>query len=93
MLHVESAKYQSDYKIIVTFNDGSSHLVDFENTIFNDSRAIVSSLKDLTVFKDFSIQHHTITWGNGLDFAPEFIKDCSIKLLEKTAEPRDSAKK
>ncbi len=85
MLHVESAKYHSDYKIVVAFNDGSTHLVDFENTISNDSRAIVSALKDLTVFKDFSIQHHTIAWANGLDFAPEFIKDCSIKLLTETA--------
>ena len=85
MLHVESAEYQSDYKIIVTFNDGSSHLVDFENTISNDSRAIVSALKDLTVFKDFSIQHHTLAWANGLDFAPEFIKACSIKLLGESA--------
>ena len=85
MLHVESAKYQSDYKIVVAFNDGSTHLVDFENTISNDSRAIVSALKDLTVFKDFSIQHHTIAWTNGLDFAPEFIKDCSIKLLDESA--------
>ena len=85
MLHVESAKYQSDYKIIVTFNDGSSHLVDFEKVIFNDSRAIISALRDLTVFKAFSIQNHTISWGNGLDFAPEFIKACSIKLLTETA--------
>lgn len=85
MLHVESAKYHDGYKIEVTFNDGSSHLVDFENTISNDSRAIVSALKDLTVFKDFSIQHHTLAWANGLDFAPEFIKDCSIKVLNETA--------
>ncbi|MCR5284188.1 MAG: DUF2442 domain-containing protein [Treponema sp.] len=85
MLHVESAIYKNDYKIVVTFNDGSSHLVDFENTISNDSRAIVSALKDLTVFKDFSIQHHTLAWANGLDFAPEFIKDCSIKLLGESA--------
>ena len=85
MLHVESAKYQSDYKIIVAFNDGSSHLVDFENTISNDSRAIVSALQDLSVFKDFSIQNHTISWTNGLDFAPEFVKECSIKLLGETA--------
>ena len=85
MLHVESAKYHDGYKIEVTFNDGSSHLVDFENTISNDSRAIVSALKDLTVFKNFSIQHHTLAWANGLDFAPEFIKDCSIKLLGESA--------
>ena len=80
ILHVESAKYHSDYKIAVTFNDGSSHLVDFEKVIFDDSRTIVSALRDLAVFKDFSIQNHTISWANGLDFAPEFIKDCSIKL-------------
>ena len=85
MLHVESANYQSDYKIVVTFNDGSSHLVDFEKTIFTDSRVIVSALRDLNVFKEFSIQNHTISWANGLDFAPEFIKDCSIKLLGESA--------
>ena len=85
ILHVESAKYHSDYKIAVNFNDGSSHLVDFEKVIFDDSRAIVSALRDLAVFKDFSIQNHTISWANGLDFAPEFIKDCSIKLLGESA--------
>ena len=85
ILHIESAKYHSDYKIAVTFNDGSSHLVDFEKVIFDDSRAIVSALRDLAVFKDFSIQNHTISWANGLDFAPEFIKDCSIKLLDESA--------
>ena len=85
MLHVESAVYKSDYKIAVTFNDGSSHLVDFEKTVFNDSRAIVSALKNISVFKNFSIRNHTITWGNGLDFAPEFIKDCSIRVITETA--------
>ena len=85
ILHIESAKYHSDYKIAVTFNDGASHLVDFEKVIFDDSRAIVSALRDLAVFKDFSIQNHTISWANGLDFAPEFIKDCSIKLLGESA--------
>ena len=85
ILHIESAKYHSYYKITVTFNDGSSHLVDFEKVIFNDSRAIVSALRDLEVFKIFSIQNHTISWANGLDFAPEFIKDCSIKLLGESA--------
>lgn len=85
MLHVESAKYHNGYKIAVTFNDGSSHLVDFEKVIFNDSRAIVSALRDLEVFKDFSIQNHTISWASGLDFAPEFIKECSIKILGDSA--------
>ena len=79
------AEMYYEYKMTVSFNDGTSHLVDFEKTVFNDSRAIVSALKDLAVFKDFSIQNHTISWANGLDFAPEFIKDCSIKLLGESA--------
>ena len=75
MLHVDSAKYHSGYIIAV----------DFEKVIFNDSRAIVSALRDLEVFKDFSIQNHTISWASGLDFAPEFIKECSIKILGDSA--------
>lgn len=85
MLHVETAKYYEDYKITVSFNDGSSHIVDFENAILSDSRPIISALKDVSLFKDFYIKNHTISWSNGLDFAPEFIKDCSIKVLNETA--------
>ena len=85
MLHVETAKYYEGYKIIVTFNDGSTHIADFEKAIFSDNRPIISALKDISLFKDFSIRNHTISWSNGLDFAPEFIKDCSIKILNETA--------
>ncbi len=85
MLHVESAEYYKEYKITVTFNDGSSHIADFEKTIFSDSRPIISALKDVSLFKDFSIKNHTVSWSNGLDFAPEFIKDCSVKILNKSA--------
>lgn len=85
MLHIESAKYFNDYKMEVFFNDGSTHIVDFEHTIFNDTRPIVKALSDKNLFQDFSIQLHTITWANGLDFAPEFIKSCSIKTIKEIA--------
>ena len=85
MLHVESAVYLNGYKLKVSFNDGSSHIVDFEKTILNDNRKIITDLKDLSLFKDFSISNHTVSWTNGLDFAPEFIKSCSIKVLDETA--------
>ena len=42
--------------------------------IFQDKREIVQSLKDVALFKSFTVKVHTITWPNGLDFAPEFIK-------------------
>ena len=85
MLHVESAKYYEGYKITVSFNDGSIHIADFEKAIVSDTRPIITALKDITLFKDFCIKNHTISWSNGLDFAPEFIKDCSIKVLNETA--------
>ena len=97
MLHVENAVYLKDYQITVSFNDGSSHIVDFKQTILNDTRPIISELKNLEIFKDFSIQHHTISWSNGLDFAPEFIKSCSIKTIKESAwwakqKPQTAAK-
>ena len=50
-----------------------------------DSRPIISSLKDIFLFKDFCIKNHTVSWSSGLDFAPEFIKDCSIIVLNESA--------
>ena len=85
MLHVENAVYLKDYQITVSFNDGSSHIVDLKQTILNDTRPIINELSDINKFKDFSIQHHTISWSNGLDFAPEYIKSCSIKTIKETA--------
>ena len=85
MLHIKYAKYYDDYKLTVLFNDGSSHLVDLKNTIFSDSRPIIIELKDLSLFKDFTIKNHTISWSNGLDFAPEFLRLCSIKRLDEIA--------
>ena len=85
MLHVESAKYTEAYKMTVSFNDGTIHIVDFEKTIFSNARPIIAALKDISLFRDFCIRNHTISWSNGLEFAPEFIKDCSIKVLNEIA--------
>ena len=70
LLYVESAKYYDDYKLTV---------------LFNDTCPIILALKDISLFKDFTIKNHTISWSNGLDFAPEYIKDCSIKVLNEIA--------
>ena len=74
MLHVTEAKYIGDYKISVAFNDGCRIIADFEKVVKSDHRAIVQQLVNINTFKDFSLQAHTITWSNGVDFAPEFIK-------------------
>ena len=75
MLHITDAKYIADYKISVAFDDESCGVADFESAVKNDHRPIIRQLANLDVFKNFKIQANTIVWSNGVDFAPEFIKD------------------
>lgn len=79
MLHVVKAEYIADYRIKVTFNDGLCVVADFKDTILRDSRAIIKSLSSLEVFRDFCVQANTITWSNGVDFAPEYIKSIAVE--------------
>ena len=74
MPSVISAEYVGDYKIKVTFDDSTSGIADFKETIFTDHLDIIRELKDLKKFRDFKVDADTIVWGNGLDLAPEFIK-------------------
>ena len=63
-----------DAEEFVKFNDGYHFVADFESVIKSDHRPIVQQLADVNTFKDFTLQAHSITWPNGVDFAPEFIK-------------------
>ena len=74
ILHVVSAEYAGDYKIKVKFNDSTTGIADFKETIYTDHLDIIRELKDLNKFRDFTVEAFTIVWGNGLDLAPEFIK-------------------
>ncbi|MBR5927280.1 MAG: DUF2442 domain-containing protein [Spirochaetia bacterium] len=74
MLCVTSAEYAGDYKIKVKFNDSTSGIADFKQKVSTDHRPIIRELQDIELFKNFWIEADTITWRNGVDFAPEFIK-------------------
>ena len=73
MLSIIDAKYLEKFKINVTFNDQKSSIVDLEDKIKNDKRAIIKRLKDIDTFKAFNIKNDTIVWENGYDPAPEFL--------------------
>ena len=74
ILCVTSAEYGGDYKIKVKFNDSTSGIADFKQKVSTDHRPIIRELQDIELFKNFWIEADTITWSNGVDFAPEFIK-------------------
>ena len=69
---VIDAKHIKDYTLYLRFSDGSDGEVDLEPELDGE---IFQPLKDITFFKDFSLNQelHTVVWPNGADFAPEFL--------------------
>lgn len=78
ILHVISAEYAGDYKIKVKFNDSTSGIADFKQKVTTDHRPIIHELSDIKKFRNFSVDEFTIVFGNGVDFAPEFIRSLII---------------
>jgi len=70
MLEVRTAKYISDYKIYVRFNNDTEMVLNLEPHLDGE---IYEPLKDKQYFKNFRVELNTISWENGADFAPEFL--------------------
>ena len=65
---VIQAEYRGEYRILVTFNDGSEKTIDFLGWL---EGPIFEPLKELAYFQRFFIDGGTIAWPNGADIAPE----------------------
>jgi len=78
ILHIIDAKYKSDYKIWMKFNDGAEGVVDLKDQLYGE---MFDPLKDIQKFKSFRVDEEleTIVWENGADFAPEFFRDKLLK--------------
>ncbi len=77
MLHVNKAKYISDYQIWLSFDDGSKGQVNLETYL---TGSMFEPLKEISLFSQvrFDKELGTITWPNGADLAPEFLKDVMV---------------
>ncbi len=69
-VHVNDARYIGDYKVWLSFNDGAQGEVDLAPELYGE---IFEPLKDLSFFRSFTLEGHTLSWSNGADFAPEFL--------------------
>ncbi len=78
---VIDAQYVKDYKVWLAFNDGTEGEVDLLNELDGE---IFEPLKEIAYFKNFKIVGHTLSWENGADFAPEFLRE-KITKIQKTA--------
>jgi len=76
LIWVTEAKYVSDYKIMLMFNDGIKGIVDLKNNI---KGKIFKPLQDVEYFKKFKKNRWTIEWDNGADLAPEFLHELATK--------------
>ena len=70
--HVIQAKYLDGYRIHLAFNDGMEGDVDLGDEL--DGK-VFEPLKDVSFFKSFCLEGHTLSWSNGADFAPEFLRE------------------
>ena len=72
MLHITEAKYLTDYKVQVVFNDGKEGVADLSDALRGP---VFEPLKDKKLFAQLRVDEEmeTITWPNGADLAPEFV--------------------
>jgi hypothetical protein len=71
-IHVTNAKYIDNYKVWLSFNDGAQGEVDLSTELYGE---VFEPLKDIDFFKSFKLEGHTLSWKNGADFAPEFLRE------------------
>jgi len=70
ILHVDRAHYIDGHRVHLWFNDGTDGEVDLAEVL---TGVIFVPLRDVSRFKQFRLEGHTLTWENGADFAPEYL--------------------
>jgi hypothetical protein len=76
LLWVTKAEYANEYKLLLTFNNDVTKLVDLESSLYGE---VFEPLKDIENFKQFELSDWTVKWYNGADFAPEYLFELKNK--------------
>lgn len=69
-IKVTKAEYVKNYILRLTFNDGAVKFCDF---LPLSQEGIFQKLKDLSYFKNFTLDPWTVDWNNEIGFAPEYL--------------------
>ena len=77
MHYVTAVRHESDYRLLLTFDDGSLRLVDLRDQLFGE---VFEPLKDINYFKTVRVNPDldTIVWANGADLAPEYLYEAGV---------------
>ena len=79
-LAVKNVKTIEDYKLILTFEDGSVRVFDVSPLL---EKGIFKELNDEVLFKTVKINFDTVEWVNGVDIDPEALYEDSTPLQRK----------
>jgi len=60
----------SDYRLAVTFQDGTNGIVDFSSVLTVRECGIFETLKDKVCFDQARLELGVVTWPNGADMDP-----------------------
>ncbi|NCO24090.1 MAG: DUF2442 domain-containing protein [Candidatus Infernicultor aquiphilus] len=84
MHFVKKANYVSEYKLLLTFEDGNVRLVDLKPHL---EGKIFKPLKDISYFKAVKVNSDldTIVWKNGADMSPDFLYEIGVSVAKKSA--------
>jgi hypothetical protein len=66
-ISILSAKYAEHFAIDITFSDGKTKRVDFENFLSNNSHPQYDKYKKTDNFKKFYIDRGNLVWGKNWD--------------------------
>lgn len=70
--YINTATWQTDYKIACKFTNGSSGL--FNLKPYKNYGGVFDSLQDENYARNFQLRDGVLTWGNGeLDLSPETV--------------------
>jgi hypothetical protein len=84
-LHVLEAKHLEAYRVWLKFNDGASGEVDLSDEL---DGPVFGPLRDVEVFGRLTLRHHTLSWENGADFAPEFLREKLVQHADAGGLPK-----
>ncbi|MEW5967412.1 MAG: DUF2442 domain-containing protein [Pseudomonadota bacterium] len=67
---VKALSVLADYRLAVTFMDGTSGIADFSGVLTAKDCGIFEALKDKACFEQARLDLGAVTWPNGADFDP-----------------------
>lgn len=71
---ISSVRYVEDFKLELTFTDGTKKLVDFKKRVCGRG-GVFAPLENMEYFKNVAVDPEvgTLVWPNGVDFCPDVL--------------------